>query len=68
MSGNTAAHNAAMGAHLECLNCLLKHDANLEIINKNGETPLDIARRFGHPVAFYKAGKQKMTFHSIWCF
>eukprot|EP00794_Sanderia_malayensis_P016813 gene16813-18509_t len=54
-NGNTASHLSAALAKLECLNCLMKHGADLSLPNNAGETSLDAARKFGHPVAFNDA-------------
>jgi ankyrin repeat protein len=45
---NTALHWAAVAGNLNAIRELLKFGANLEALNKQNETPLDIAKHEGH--------------------
>ena len=54
--GNTVAHSAAAGGKGECFNCIVQHGANLTITNAVEETPLDAAKKAGHPLLMEKAG------------
>ena len=56
-AGNTGLHFAATGGHSEAYYCLLQHGANSGIHNKEGNNPLDVARRHGKPQAIGKASK-----------
>ena len=55
--GNTPGHYASEGGKPECLNCFLQHDGEIDIQNIKGDTPLDTARKFGHPLLMEKGGK-----------
>jgi ankyrin repeat protein len=46
--GNTAAHYAAGFGRVDLLEKLILDDADLQIINKNGETPQVLANKHGH--------------------
>ncbi|KAI6176606.1 Palmitoyltransferase [Aphelenchoides bicaudatus] len=48
---NTALHWGAVSGNLNAIRELLKFGGNLEALNKQNETPLDIARHEGHTVA-----------------
>ena len=54
--GNTPAHYAAEGGKAECFNCCLQHEADLKVINIKRDTPLDTAKKNGHPLLMEKAG------------
>ena len=54
--GNTVAHSAAAGGKGECFNCAVRHNANLTITNAVEETPLETAKKAGHPILMDKAG------------
>lgn len=45
--GSTPAHKAAGNGHVQVLQWLVENGANLRIVNSAGETPKDVARRFG---------------------
>ncbi|CAB4033781.1 ankyrin repeat domain-containing 42-like [Paramuricea clavata] len=45
--GSTPAHKAAGNGHVEALQWLVEKGADLSIVNSAGETPKDVARRFG---------------------
>lgn len=45
--GSTPAHKAAGNGHVEVLQWLIEQGADLTIVNSAGETPKDVARRFG---------------------
>ncbi|KAL5005053.1 hypothetical protein ScPMuIL_018509 [Solemya velum] len=45
--GSTPAHKAAGNGHIHILQWLVEMGANFSIANQSGETPRDIARRFG---------------------
>lgn len=55
--GNTPGHYASEGGHPECLSCYLYHEGDIENQNIKGETPLDSARKAGHPLLMQKASK-----------
>lgn len=48
---NTALHWASVAGNLSAIRELLKCGASLESLNKQNETPLDIARHEGHTMA-----------------
>ncbi|XP_068134797.1 ankyrin repeat domain-containing protein 37 [Hyperolius riggenbachi] len=41
--GETLAHKAARSGSIECLSVLIAHDARLDVCNKDGLTPEDLA-------------------------
>lgn len=47
--GNTPLHYAAKNGCTKIFQVLIQHGANLEARNKNGKTPLDLARDFSDP-------------------
>lgn len=55
--GNTPGHYASEGGYPNCLNCFLQHDGEIDILNIKGDSPLDTARKFGHPLIMEKGGK-----------
>ena len=59
---NTPLHYAALGGHAESFNCVLQHDGDLTIENSKNDTPLDSARKAGHPLLIEKAGK---SYHKV---
>ncbi|XP_078093016.1 arf-GAP with SH3 domain, ANK repeat and PH domain-containing protein 1 isoform X3 [Mustelus asterias] len=48
MKGNTAVHYSCLFNKTECLKLLLRAKANTTILNEDGETAMDIARRLKH--------------------
>ncbi|XP_028729294.1 ankyrin repeat domain-containing protein 42 isoform X3 [Peromyscus leucopus] len=50
-NGSTPMHKAAGQGHIECLQWLIEMGANSNIINKAGEKPSDVAKRFAHLAA-----------------
>lgn len=48
---NTPLHWAAVSGNLRAIRELLKFGASLESLNKQNETPIDIARHEGHTIA-----------------
>jgi ankyrin repeat protein len=46
--GRTAMHAAAFNNHVECMQLLLKYNANACIVDESGCTPLMMAASFGH--------------------
>ncbi|KFO30484.1 Ankyrin repeat domain-containing protein 42 [Fukomys damarensis] len=50
-NGSTPMHKAAGQGHLECLQWLIKMGADNNILNKAGERPSDVAKRFAHLAA-----------------
>lgn len=42
--GCTALHRAIAGGHLEVMKFLLKNEANVDVVNGSGLTPLDLAK------------------------
>ncbi|XP_050408322.1 ankyrin-3 [Patella vulgata] len=59
--GNTAGHYATEGGKADCFNCYLQHGGVVDIQNLKGDTTLDNARRFGHPLLMEKALKNEIT-------
>lgn len=55
INGNTPCHLAAQYGRAESFNCLLNHGASVIIKNNRDETPLDVAKRSGHPLLIAKA-------------
>ena len=51
----------------EMVNCLQNHDGDFEKMNKNGDTPLQMARQLGHPVAFEKGREANLLFVVLVC-
>ncbi|NWY68495.1 ANR42 protein, partial [Erithacus rubecula] len=49
--GSTLLHKAAERGHIHCLQWLLEMGADCDITNDAGETPEDVAKRFGHLAA-----------------
>ncbi|CAF1549739.1 unnamed protein product [Adineta steineri] len=45
--GSTLAHKAAGQGHLDILYWLLENGANMDLQSESGETPKDVARRYG---------------------
>ena len=46
--GATLAHKASGQGHLEILRWLMEMGASMDLTTQSGETPKDVARRFGH--------------------
>lgn len=44
----TPLHYAAVGGHSEAVEMLLKHSADVHVVNMDGETPLFLAAKKGH--------------------
>jgi hypothetical protein len=66
---NTALHWAAVAGNLNAIRELLKFGANLEALNKQNETPLDIAGHEGHTIAvriFETAARRRGLASSTW--
>ncbi|GFO43631.1 ankyrin repeat domain-containing protein 42-like [Plakobranchus ocellatus] len=59
--GNTPIHYAAEGGKADCFNCCLQHDADLTIRNIKGDSPLDTAKKNGHPLLMERAIKNEVT-------
>ncbi|XP_041879988.1 ankyrin repeat domain-containing protein 42 isoform X2 [Corvus kubaryi] len=49
--GSTLLHKAAEQGHIHCLQWLVEMGAGCDITNDAGETPKDVAKRFGHLAA-----------------
>ncbi|XP_077030135.1 ankyrin repeat domain-containing protein 42 isoform X2 [Agelaius phoeniceus] len=49
--GSTLLHKAAEQGHIHCLQWLVEMGADCDITNDAGETPKDVAKRFGHLAA-----------------
>jgi len=45
--GSTLAHKAAGQGHIEVLRWLMENGATMDLTTQSGETPKDVARRFG---------------------
>ncbi|XP_003383232.2 PREDICTED: ankyrin repeat domain-containing protein 42-like [Amphimedon queenslandica] len=45
--GSTLAHKASGNGRLKCLQWLLDHGADVSLRNSLGETPIDVARKYG---------------------
>jgi ankyrin repeat protein len=54
-SYNTALHYSAADGHPSAFHCLLQHGANLNHMNYDGETPLDVAKKSGKLQTINKA-------------
>jgi ankyrin repeat domain-containing protein 42 len=59
MWGATPAHKAAGNGHIKCLQWLLDSAADVHLRNRNGETPKDIARKFGKVDCFALLGGEE---------
>ncbi|XP_065887537.1 ankyrin repeat domain-containing protein 42-like [Dysidea avara] len=46
--GCSPAHKAASNGHMNCLQWLIDHGANIAMVNNAGESPKDLAKRYGH--------------------
>ena len=55
-SFNTPSHLATEHGHAKCFNCLLQHNADLRATNARGDSPMDSAKKSGHPILMEKAG------------
>jgi ankyrin repeat protein len=53
--GNTMTHLACLGGSANTMNCCLQHDLSLAVLNKKGETPIDVARTVGKSLHIQKA-------------
>lgn len=51
----TPAHYATEAGKAKAFNCLLQHNCDLEANNIRRETPLDSAKKAGHPLLMEKA-------------
>ncbi|NXU58104.1 ANR42 protein, partial [Turnix velox] len=49
--GSTLMHKAAEQGHTHCLEWLIEMGADCDVINDAGETPMDVAKRFGQLAA-----------------
>ena len=55
--GNTPAHFATEAGKANCFNCLLQHVADMDAVNDREETPLNTAKKAGHPLLIEKASE-----------
>lgn len=55
-SGNSPLHYAAKGGHIQCISCLIVHNADMDAQTPQGLTPLDYAKKAGKAGNFEKAG------------
>ena len=55
--GDSPLHLAGQGGSAEAFNCLLQHNARLDVVNLRGDSPTDTAKRHGHPLLMQKASK-----------
>lgn len=46
--GNTALHYAAINGHYSIVQMLMSADCRINVHNKDGSTPMDIAQSLGH--------------------
>lgn len=46
--GRTAVHAAAFNNHVECMQLLLKYNANVNTVDNTGRTPIMVAANAGH--------------------
>lgn len=46
--GCSPAHKASSNGHRDCLQWLIDHGANVAMVNNAGESPKDLAKRYGH--------------------
>ncbi len=54
--GNTAVHYAAEFGKGKCFNCLIQHGGRISIQNFAGNSPMEMAKKAGHPLLMEKAG------------
>lgn len=54
--GNTPGHYASDSGKPECLNCYIHHEGEIDSQNIKGDTPLDSAKKSGHPLLMEKSG------------
>ena len=59
-----AIHAAAFGDHVECLQMLLKHKAQIDIIDSLGRSPLMLASQLGQ---FNTVGKSPCVYIPCTC-
>lgn len=62
--GNTPGHYACESGKPECFSCYLFHGGEIDIQNIRGDTPLDAAKKAGHPLLMEKAGITKIAVYS----
>lgn len=60
-AGNTMLHHAIKGHHVDTVQCLVDNGANLNAINKAGETPLSLAVRLAPEFAKQVAAADKQA-------
>ena len=64
--GNTPGHYASEGGHPQCFNCWLQHDGDLQAANVKQDTPLDTAKKNGHPLQMEKACTFQILYNCIY--
>jgi len=47
-NGNVPLHHAAQGNHADCCDVLIRHGADMNVVNKKNEKPIDVARMDSH--------------------
>ena len=55
--GWSGLHHAASSGHTKCYHCLLQHGADQTLRNISGDTPTEVARLHGKPLAIGRAGE-----------
>jgi ankyrin repeat protein len=63
--GNTPLHYAAEAGKADCFNCLMHHGGDIARLNIAQATPIDSAKRKGHPVLINKAGNKEAQHYKI---
>ena len=58
-------HTACLGGQAECAHCCIQHDVQLNALNFNDETPIDMARKVGKSLHIEKASKQSNKYFKI---
>ena len=54
---NSLAHTCCASGQAECLNCCIQHNVDINTLNLNSESPLDVARKVGKGLHVEKASE-----------